>query len=110
MTSNKFVVHPGTGTVLRADECETVTVPDDMLALLTGDDYFDDSTIVEYATRYRAGNPTDARVCLCGNRPDTDGFVPCLPNGEEIEPTVGSAWDGHYRCERCHLVYGQGAE
>lgn len=99
MTSNKYVVHPGTGTVLRADECVTVNVPNDILALLTGDDYFDDTAIVEYATRYRDDNPTETRgddlhLCLfcgsdeiSGNAWEQDGptvsqVVDCMSCGE----------------------------
>ena len=44
---------------------------------------------------------SEALVCLCGNTQLTDGFEPCDAKGRPIEPTVGSGWVGHYRCERC---------
>lgn len=48
-----------------------------------------------------------AWICLCGNTPDSDGFVPCLSGGEEVEPTEGSEWEGLYRCERCLRIIDQ---
>lgn len=47
-----YIVHPGTGTVLRLVECVRVTIPDDVLDTLTGDDYFDDVTVCEWAEQY----------------------------------------------------------
>ena len=46
-----YIVHPGTGTVLLSSECVTVTIPGDVLDGLTGDDYFDDVTVCEWAER-----------------------------------------------------------
>jgi hypothetical protein len=40
----------------------------------------------------------DAWVCICGNVPSGDGFFPCNKDGNEIEPTEESGWDGLYVC------------
>ena len=42
--------------------------------------------------------------CECGNETHTDGFYPCLPNGAEVEPSIGSDWDGDYVCGRCGKI------
>ena len=45
-------------------------------------------------------------VCTCGNRPDLDGFFPCLPDGTQVEPTRDSPWDGHtMTCDGCGTVF-----
>jgi len=44
-------------------------------------------------------------VCACGNQPHHDGFYPCDSEGNEIEPTLGSNWDGLYICPRCQQFY-----
>jgi len=52
---------------------------------------------------------TDDWVCVCGNRPDADGFFPCDPSGERVEPTPG-AWPSpfwprpFYICDRCGRI------
>jgi hypothetical protein len=38
-----YVYHEGTGTIIDADECVLVEVPDDLD--MTGDDYFDDEIV-----------------------------------------------------------------
>ncbi len=43
-------------------------------------------------------------ICICGNRPDSDGFQPCNANGNEIEPLAGSDWDNLYVCCRCGRI------
>lgn len=48
-----------------------------------------------------------AWICLCGNTPDADGFTPSDVNGETIEPTTESRWDGIYRCDRCLRIIAQ---
>lgn len=49
---------------------------------------------------------SDWLVCKCGNEPHLDGFFPCLPNGEVVEPVVGGQWDGFtYLCTRCQSIY-----
>lgn len=48
----RYIVHIGTGTVIDADECVMVDVPDDVIEEMTkhgGDDYFDDQRICELA-------------------------------------------------------------
>lgn len=43
--------------------------------------------------------------CRCGNQPHTDGFYPCLPTGEYVEPTKESWPNGDlYRCARCDAI------
>lgn len=52
----------------------------------------------------REDQDEDAWVCICGNNPDSDGFYPCNANGEEMEPDIGSDWDGLYVCSRCGRI------
>jgi hypothetical protein len=50
----KLIVHIGTGTIIDADECvivDTDKFDDHDDARITGDDYFDDSVVVEIAER-----------------------------------------------------------
>jgi len=49
----------------------------------------------------------EAWICLCANRPDSDGFYPCDKEGNEMEPVKG--WDGLYVCARCGRVIDQGS-
>ena len=44
-----FIVHGGTGTVVNADECVIVNVPDAVLEAMSGDDYFDDAQVLSMA-------------------------------------------------------------
>ena len=45
----------------------------------------------------------DHVTCLCGNEPHIEGFYPCLPTGEVIEPD--NSWEHTlYYCERCHRI------
>ena len=46
-------------------------------------------------------------VCVCNNDPFGDGFATCDANGVNLEPTIGSGWDGHYRCDECGRVARQ---
>lgn len=56
----KYIVHQGTGTVIAADECIIVDVPNVLLETLSGDDYFDEVRICEYAdTHGKPINTTD---------------------------------------------------
>jgi hypothetical protein len=45
-------------------------------------------------------------ICLCGNRPDSDGFFPCDSNGNEVQPVDG--WNNLYVCFRCGRIVDQG--
>jgi len=49
----------------------------------------------------------DAWVCVCGNTPTADGFQPCDKAGNEMEPTIGSDWNGLYVCDRCGRIIRQ---
>ena len=55
---------------------------------------------------HEAGND-EAWLCLCGNRPDSDGFFTCDGNGDEMEPALLSNWDGLYVCGRCGRIVQQ---
>ncbi|MET4898526.1 hypothetical protein RN629_15425 [Sphingomonadaceae bacterium jetA1] len=46
-------------------------------------------------------------ICLCDNTPCTDAFATCATNGEDMEPSMGSDWDGLYRCDRCYRIIDQ---
>lgn len=47
----------------------------------------------------------DAWVCLCGNRPDLEGFYPCTDAGVQCEPTAWAGWlNNLYECDRCHRI------
>lgn len=46
-----------------------------------------------------------AWVCVCGNRPELDGFYPCDMDGKEQEPDF--SWEGFYLCAACGLVINQ---
>jgi len=46
-------------------------------------------------------------VCICKNRPDSDGFFPCDENGNEIEPIIGSGWEALYVCGKCGRIINQ---
>jgi hypothetical protein len=49
------------------------------------------------------GKVADWTVCLCGNEPHIEGFYPCLPTGEVVEPD--HQWvQTLYYCERCHRI------
>lgn len=47
----------------------------------------------------------EAWICLCGNRPDSDGFFPCDMHGDEVEPT--QEWEDLYVCARCGRIINQ---
>jgi hypothetical protein len=49
----------------------------------------------------------DAWACVCGNKPDFDGFYPCDYRGKEIEPVKTSGWNGLYLCHRCRRIIDQ---
>jgi len=55
--------------------------------------------------KHEAGN-TEAWVCICGNRPDLEGFYPCDALGNEVDPS--DQWDGvSYSCDRCKIIIDQ---
>lgn len=47
----------------------------------------------------------DAWTCHCGNMPHTDGFSPCDKTGKEMEPNIGSDWDGDYICSCGQIIH-----
>lgn len=53
---------------------------------------------------YEEGNE-EAWICMCGNRPDADGFYPCDKKGNEIEP--GEGWEDLYVCASCGRIIHQ---
>lgn len=47
----------------------------------------------------------DGWRCRCGNTADSDGFY-SAKDGEEIEPTLDSGWDGRtYICGACNVTF-----
>ena len=80
----KYIVHPGTLTVIAADECLILDIDTDLSdeerAALDGDDYFDDGLICEYAEQ-RGKN------IINGNS------VPCDNCGSEVLPDNGGLCD-----------------
>lgn len=53
---------------------------------------------------HEKGN-AEAWICVCGNTPTSDGFYPCDPNGNQIEPVKG--WRDLYVCDRCGRIVNQ---
>ena len=49
----------------------------------------------------------EARQCVCGNMPVTEGFFPCNNNGDEVEP-VEEQWEDLYVCASCGRIIRQG--
>jgi hypothetical protein len=54
--------------------------------------------------KHEEGNE-EAWICLCGNRTDYDGFLPCDKDGKEMVPAEG--WDNLYVCDRCGRIIDQ---
>ena len=46
-------------------------------------------------------------ICICGNRPDQDGFFPCDSDGNEVEPTPAEWKTNWYVCLRCGRMIDQ---
>ena len=57
--------------------------------------------------KHESGND-EAWVCVCGNKPSSDGFYPCDATGNEMEPSAGSGWTNLYVCARCGRFFQQG--
>lgn len=55
-----------------------------------------------FVTTHEAGT---GFACVCGNTPDSDGFFSCDTNGNEMEPTLESSWNGLYVCARCGQLH-----
>jgi hypothetical protein len=56
---------------------------------------------------HETGNQ-EAWICATGNQPDADGFYPLrYIRGNEMEPTIGSKWDGLYVCLKCGRIIRQ---
>lgn len=49
----------------------------------------------------------EAWICICGNTPSGGGFYPCDKEGNEMEPVIGSNWDGLYVCADCGRILHQ---
>lgn len=88
---SRYIIHPGTLTVIDADECLILDIDTDLSDeerdKLDGDDYFDDALICEYAERY--GSKMKVEVCdNCGTAVTADDGNLCeacfekLPTGE----------------------------
>ena len=48
----------------------------------------------------------EAWICICGNRPDYDGFFPCDQTGNEMEP-LKDLWKDLYVCGKCGRIINQ---
>jgi hypothetical protein len=53
--------------------------------------------------RYESGDE-ESWICICGNKPLTDGFSPCDAGGNEMSPDIGSDWQNLYVCLTCGRV------
>ena len=60
-----------------------------------------DSAVIEWREEVHG----DDLNCSCGNQTHLDGFYPCLPNGVEIDPILGSPWTDLYICGKCGQVF-----
>lgn len=49
-------------------------------------------------------NDREVWVCICKNTPSDYGFYPCDKDGNEIEPLIGSDWNGLYVCGSCRKI------
>lgn len=47
---------------------------------------------------------SDEWLCLCGNNSFDYGFYTCDSKGEEMEPLIGSDWNGLYVCGKCGRI------
>ena len=56
---------------------------------------------------HEAGND-EAWICICNNTPVAQGFFACDKDGNEMEPNLGSNWDGLYVCASCGRIIKQG--
>lgn len=43
-------------------------------------------------------------LCLCGNTSFDWGFYPCDAHGNDMEPLIGSGWNGLYLCGKCGRI------
>ena len=85
---SRLIVHTGTGTIVDASECvlvDTDLFDDHDMARLSGDDYFDDSVIVEIAERCGVAVP--------------DAGDAARWNALDLATGVGGRW-----CASCELV------
>lgn len=56
---------------------------------------------------FYGGEDTDAWICVCGNHAEREGFSSCDLDGNDMEPDIGSNWDGLYRCNSCGRLIDQ---
>ena len=49
----------------------------------------------------------EAWICICRNTPSDVGFYACDEKGNEMEPSIGSDWDGLYVCADCGRIIKQ---
>jgi hypothetical protein len=70
----------------------------------------EDATMTDAPVEKIHGNAEtgDDWECLCGNNSGADGFYPVGPDGQWIEPNLGSAWDNvSYGCAGCGRIINQ---
>lgn len=73
----KFIVHTGTGTIIDASECVIIDTEDfsgSFTDTLTGDEYFDDGTVCEYAEEH--GKPVNTSLSADTNYGNIISFSP----------------------------------
>lgn len=88
--SMTYIVHIGTGTIIAADECLIVAVPDEVTDEITehgGDDYFDDSLIISLAQDN--GKPINTTDLKWGN---TIAFSPVALRDEAMAVIDGGIY------------------
>ncbi|MFH0828801.1 MAG: hypothetical protein V1907_01315 [Candidatus Kerfeldbacteria bacterium] len=51
----------------------------------------------------------DAWVCLCGNTPTLEGFLPCDVQGRPVSPTPQDWTTNAYVCNRCGRIIEDGS-
>ena len=59
----------------------------------------------EHITHEAGGD--DEWLCICGNRPISDGFFTCDSEGNEVEPTPKDWTTNWYVCGRCGRIIDQ---
>jgi hypothetical protein len=64
------------------------------------------SSTTKEVISHEKGND-ESWICICGNTPVSQGFYPCNADGNEMEPNIGSNWDGLYVCLKCGRIIHQ---
>jgi hypothetical protein len=65
------------------------------------------ATTAQNAPEFITEKNMDDWHCICGNNTFGDGFDTCDPNGNIMEPLIGSIWECHYLCNSCGRIIDQ---